>query len=61
MRKKLASAARFFLSVDLALAQAVAQLVYGDVDVDHFIGTLEKTVGNRFADDGIGRAVRRRH
>ena len=39
-----------FRRVDLSLAQAGAQLVDGDVDVDHFVGALEEAVGNGLAD-----------
>ncbi len=47
----------FFGGIDFALAQAVAQFVHGDVNVDDFIGALEKAVGNGLADDGIGRTI----
>ena len=46
-----------FRGVDLALAESVAKLVDGDIDVDHFVGALEEAVGNGFADDGVGGAV----
>ena len=39
--------------------QARAQLVHRHVDVDHFVGALEKAVGDGFADDGVGGAVDR--
>ena len=47
----------FFGGVDLALAEAVAQFVHRDVDIDHFVGALEKAVGNGLADDGVGGTI----
>ena len=46
-----------FRRVDLSLPQTVAQLVHGDVDVHHFVGALEKAVGNGFADGRVRGAV----
>ena len=37
--------------------QPVAQLVHSQVDVHHFVGALEKAVGNGLADGRVRRAV----
>ena len=47
----------FFGSVYFALTQAGAQLVHSHVHVHHFVGTLEKAVGDGLADDSVGGAV----
>ena len=46
----------FFGGIDFSLAETVAQLVDGDVDVDDFVGAAEQAVGDGFANDRAGGA-----